>query len=474
MKTPLLLTGLLASAALAAAPQQRPNVLMILSDDHSVPYAGCYGNPDIKTPNLDRLAAEGVRFNRFYDAAPQSVPSRAAIMTGRNVVDVQMLRFTAPLPREYVTYPELLRAAGYYVGVCGRTYHLDGSASDAPESVRIIDSLGLRTFPDRYQYVKTGGDPLVLMQAQEFLSQVPKGAPFCLWANYSDPHHPWTATEFEPDPATITVPSYFPDAPAVREGLSRHYGEIMRLDQNIGKLIAMLETRGLLDNTIILFAGDNGAALPRGKGSLFDCGIHVPCIVRYPAAVKAGTVSDVLLSSIDVAPTMLDLCGVEPDPKMEGKSFAAALKGGTQELHDYVFAVRCAHGSGLPGKFCNTFDEGRTVFDKDFKLIYNAIWQVPYAPVDIAQTPFWTDLEELNQAGKIDKRFSFMFAPTRPMFQLFDLRNDPDELVNLAGKPEYAEAEHRLKTALQCWMIIYRDHLPTPIPGGKKAPAKAQ
>ena len=205
-----------------------PNILLILSDDHSVPYLGTYGNPDLQTPQLDSLARHGVRFDRAYTAAPQCVPSRAAILTGRNVLDVRMSRFSAPLPREVPTIPEFLDSVGYYTGICGRHYHLDGSARMPPETTQAFEKYHLVTFPDRVDYLRTGKDNEVLGQFQTFLDEVPETAPFFMWMNFSDPHRRFTAEDYEPDPAQLTVPGGMPDTEAVRKDLAQHYGEIMR------------------------------------------------------------------------------------------------------------------------------------------------------------------------------------------------------------------------------------------------------
>src|SRR5262245_18363170 len=157
------------------AEPMRPNILLVLSDDHSVPHVGCYGNPDIKTPKLDHFAVEGMRCDRAYVASPQCVPSRAAIMTGRSPVAVQMTRFSAPLPAEVKVFPELLRSQGYYAGVAGRTYHLDGSGLP-PETQKVFDEHGFRTFPKRLDYVKTTGNRAqILAKYREFLDGVPQG-----------------------------------------------------------------------------------------------------------------------------------------------------------------------------------------------------------------------------------------------------------------------------------------------------------
>src|SRR5687768_16090319 len=158
----------------AAPAGTRPNILVVLTDDHAAAHVGCYGNPDVRTPNLDRFAAQGMRFQRMYVTCPQCVPSRASLMTGRSPVAIQMTRFSAPLPADVKVFPELLRAAGYFAGVAGRNYHLDGSRLPR-ESEAVFDKQKLRTFPSRLDYVKTGGRAEMLDQFREFLDRVPKG-----------------------------------------------------------------------------------------------------------------------------------------------------------------------------------------------------------------------------------------------------------------------------------------------------------
>src|SRR5262245_22570011 len=212
------------SLALQAQPA-RPNVLLVLSDDHSPAHVGAYGNPDIKTPNLDAFAKEGIRFERAYVAAPQCVPSRAALMTGRSPVALQMTRFSAPLPIEAKTWLELLRNAGWFTGVAGRTYHLDGSVLP-PDSQAVFDKHQLKTFERRLDFVKVGGAPAqALAQYREFLDLAPKGKPFALQLSFSDPHRPLDANAIPlpHDPQKIKLPAHYPDTPAVREDFARYY-----------------------------------------------------------------------------------------------------------------------------------------------------------------------------------------------------------------------------------------------------------
>ncbi len=456
------------SSAVASA-LDRPNILLILSDDHSVPYLGCYGNPDLKTPNLDKMASEGALFQRAYTTAPQCVPSRAGILTGRSTVDIRMTRFSAPLPRDVITFPEVLRKSGYYIGICdGRSFHLDGSKGQPKITAETFDKYNLRTFNDRFDYIRKGQDKNVLEIFQEFLSQVPADKPFFTWVNFFDPHRAFHAPDYEPDPDAITLPMGFPDTKLVRKDLAGHYGEIQRLDYNVGLLLDELKERGELDNTVIVFMGDNGAALFRGKGTLYETGLNVPLIVRFPGKVKAGSVYQKLISGEDLAPTLLDFAGLNPLQEMTGKTFKPLLEGEKYDGHKYVFAERGPHGSGPPTG-SDAFDLSRCVIGDRYKLIYRALWQLPFKPVDFVGQPMWKELQQMSLDGELEEPWnSLYFSPERPVFDLYDLEKDPHELNNLAGNAEFARIEEELKEALQEWMILNQDHIPLPVPPSYK------
>jgi arylsulfatase A-like enzyme len=464
----LLLTGLSATAA-----SNKPNILLILSDDQSVPHLGCYGNKDIITPNLDKFATQGIRFDRMYVCCPQCVPSRASIMTGRSAVSINMTRFSAPLPREIKTYPEALRAAGWFTGVCGRTYHLDGPPDNAmsPVARETFSKYHLRTFPDRLDYVRSSNQQKAFPELLEFLD-LAKDKPWFLQLCFNDPHRPLDTNEYSAryDQPKLTLPAHYPDTKLVRDDLARYYGEITRLDELFGKIMAELERRGLADNTLVAFMGDNGCSQFRGKGTLFEYGIHVPLLMRWPGKIKPGSSSAELVSGEDLAPTFLEAAGVPVPPEMTGKSVLKLLRGEPFEGRKYAFAERGAHGQGLPGNSAN-FDLGRVVVTKTHKLIYNAIWQIPYWPVDFAGDAFWKELVQMHTDGKLDSLMDRLyFAQTRPMFELYDLEKDPNEFNNLAGKKEAAAIEKELKEVLDERMILDRDYIPLPVappPRGK-------
>lgn len=457
----LLWSGL-ASSLVAA---DRPNILLVLSDDQSVPHLGCYGNRDIKTPNLDRLASEGKRFDRAYVSCPQCVPSRATYMTGRSPVGIQMTRFTAPLDAEVVTFPQILRSNGYFTGICGRSFHLDG-ASQTPFLQSVYREHHLKTFSNRVDYLRVSSQKQALPEMREFLDLAPKEKPFFLWISFNDPHRPLdtNAIPVPHDPAKLTLPAHYPDTQLVREDFARYYDEISRMDGVFGEVMAELEKRGLSSNTIVAFLGDNGASQLRGKGTLYEFGIHVPMIVRWPGHSRAGSESREMISGEDLAPTFLEASETPVPQSMTGHSFLKLLREEPFEGRKQVFAERGAHGSGLPGNSAD-FDLGRCVVTKTHKLIYNAIPQIPYTPVDFKNSPFWLELQQLHRDGKLSEQFAQLyFSPTRPVFELYDLEKDPSEFENLIGRQEVAALERELKERLAEWMILERDYLPIPVP----------
>lgn len=485
MKTPVLTFLFLLSVALARGEMSasRPNILFILSDDHSAPWLGSYGTSNVKTPNLDRFASQGMRFNRFFCVAPQCVPSRAGMMTGRSAVAARMTRFSAPLPRDEIIFPEVLRQAGaYYTGVCGRSYHLDGSARNSDASRRVFEEGKLVTFKDRMDFVETGNQRDNAARFEAFLDQVPKGRPFFFWANTSDPHHPWDASELQLDPASLKLPGYLPDTPEMRASFAAYLGEINRLDSLVQEILAVLDRRGLTRDTLVVFVGDNGMALPHGKGSLYDPGLNTPLLVRWPGKIKAGTVTDALVSGEDFGPTLLEAAGLKAPARMSGKSFLQLLRGEAYQGRKYIFAERGVHGSAVlrTNTTSNGIDFGRVVRSDRYKLIYNFTYHFAYSPVDSAGHPYWRRMIEDNAAGRLPPPLArTYFSSPRPIYELYDLQTDPDELNNRIADPALVEIVRNLKEALTAKMIEDWDYLPLPdvaepADGDGKAKSKAK
>jgi len=468
--------GLLTVCSSKAA-QAKPNIVFILSDDHSHPYLGCYGT-DMKTPNLDRFAGEGIKFRRMFTAAPQCVPSRAAIMTGRSPVAARITRFSAPLHREEITFPEILKKeAGYFVGVLGRSYHLDGSGRAPEATSRVFEEQKLQTFKERFDYVDSTGQENVPTRMAEFFAQRPKDKPYFLWVNFSDPHHPWSTGKNPPAPDKVKVPGYLPDLPGVRGDLSRYLGEIEHMDGDFQGVLDLLKAKAGLENTLIIFMGDSGMAFSRGEGSLRDPGLNVPLLAWWPGVIKPGGDSSVLISGEDIAPTCLEAAGLKVPSRISGVSFLPLLQGKVFKGREHIFAERGPHGSAsfTENTTASAVDYSRAVRSDRYKLIYNVTPNLRYTPVDSQGDPGWKEMVQANEQNQLASEFvKLYFTSPRPVYELYDLEKDPSELNNLAGRKELAEVEEGLKTALQRKMILDFDYLPLPIAPDAKGKAKAK
>jgi arylsulfatase A-like enzyme len=349
--------------------------------------------------------------------------------------------------------------------VLGRNYHLDGSDKKDEAAARTFKENRLATFKDRFDYVDSSGPARVLEKTSEFFARRPAEKPFFLWVNFSDPHYPWTTGKNPPAPASLKLPDSLPDLPGVRADLSRYLGEIENLDQDFQAVLDIVKEKAGLDNTLIVFMGDNGMALPGGKGSLHDPGINVPLLARWPGVVKPGGESKALISGEDLGPTCLQAAGIEAPEQMSGISFLPLLKGDAFTPRKHIFAERGPHGS-MPYSAKVTsgaLDYSRVVRSDRYKLIYNVTPTIPYAPVDCPGQPVWQEMVAANKTGKLPPAIvARYFTNPRPVYELYDLENDPFELKNLAAKPEAVQAEQELKSALVEKMILDFDYLPLP------------
>lgn len=467
-----ILFALLLLAGQAFAASTKPNIILVLSDDHSYPFLGCYGTQEMQTPNLDKFGGEGMKFHRMFVTCPQCVPSRASLMAGRSPVAARMTRFSSPLPRDEITFPELLRKdAGYFVGVLGRTYHLDGSGRGPEVSDKVFEEYHLRTFKERFDYVDSSNQQMVPARMKEFFDQRPKDKPYFLWVGFNDPHHPWDTGTHPPDPAKLKVPGFLPDLPGVRDDLSRYMGEIEHADGDFKTVLDIIKERAGLENTLILFMGDNGMAFPSGKGCLHDPGLNVPLLAWWPGVIKPGTESRALISGEDIAPTCLAVAGLPAPERMSGVNFLPLLRGEAFEPRHYVFGERGPHGGATftENTLASAMDYSRSVRSDKYKLIYNVTPNIPYAPVDSAGDPGWQAMVAAHKDSLLASEFETLyFTSPRPVYELYDLDADPSELHNLAGQKDTAAIQTGLREALQKKMILDFDYLPLPIAADPK------
>jgi N-sulfoglucosamine sulfohydrolase len=411
-----------------------PNFLFLLSDDQSVPDLSCYGNKALLTPHIDRLAREGMLFHFGFVTAPSCSPSRSSIITGRSAHATGTARLHAPMPVYQKTILESLKSQAYFTG--------------AFRKVHLGEKFWKRwDFPGRHKDFAT------------FFDARPKDRPFYLHVGFHDPHRPYFPHEFSPpvNPREVTVPSFLPDTMPVRRDLAHYYDEIERMDRNVGKILALLERDGLTKNTLVIFSSDNGLPFPGAKGTLYDPGLHVPLLARWPGVIEPGRTSSDLISLIDLAPTWLDAAGIPVPEIMEGRSFLPLLQGKEYQPREAIFAERNFH---------THLDLIRAVRTSRYKLIQNYLPEIPYRPIsDLARSPSWHSILELHRAGKLpsamERKF---FTEPRPKVELYDLERDPGETENLAGDPSQAGTLKALQEQLSRWMFKTSDFLPPPIP----------
>lgn len=469
-KTTFAVSGLLASVVLQA--QQKPNFLIVVSDDQSAWAAACYGNPDVRTPVTDRLASEGVLFSRSYCTSSQSVPARASILTGMTPISTGMTRFNCALEERYRSFMDYLKEAGYYVGILGRQHHMDGpKPGKYPEIRAYYESRGFVNFSGRLDYAKNmTGERLgenhvqVFELFRECMESRDRDKPFCIEVNYSDPHRPFDAPKVH-NPKKLHLPANFPDTRLLREDLAAYYDEIHRMDSDMGLLLRYLEDNGLKDDTVVIFLGDNGGALWMAKGTLHELGVRTPLIISWPGHFDGGRRSDRIVSHEDIAPTIMDYAGLEKGPDMVGESLRPLLEGSGDTAREYVYSARLCHATHSLPYDTSVMDQQRCIISDRYKLIYNLLPGLGYVPMDFRDTEMYRDLARKAADGSLAEPFaSLYFGDSRPMFELYDLEADPLEQHNLIDLPEYSEIQKELIMQLTYHMIDDRDFVTLPFP----------
>jgi N-sulfoglucosamine sulfohydrolase len=419
-----------ATPALLQAARNPPNIVFIISDDHSWRDLGCYGNRAIHTPNLDRMAREGMRFNHCYVASPQCSPNRSAIFTGCAPHTTSTSRLHTPMPPWERTFLEPLKERGYFVGAFRKVHQ-------GKEFDRRWDFYGDRNSPFR-----------------SFFDRASKDRPFFLHVGFTEPHRPYRPGVFSPphDAAKMRVPPHLPDTPEVREDLAMYHDAISRMDGEIGELLQLLEQRGIAENTLVMFTGDNGMPFPRAKGTCYDPGIRVPLLARWPGRIAAGAVRDELIAHVDLPASWLEAAGLALPAKMQGRSFLGLLQGNPNEPREAVFSERNWH---------DNFDPIRSVRTARHKLIFNAAPHFPYRPaLDIADSLSWAAYQRAARRGGLTPAQIDLLSPNRPVLELYDMQADPDEFSNLAASPAHQDVLADLGRRLSRWMHETYDYLP--------------
>ena len=411
-----------------------PNFVILIADDHGENDLGCYGNSHIRTPNIDQLASEGMRFTNAFLSISSCSPSRSSILTGRYPHNTGAEDLHMPLPASQYSIARYLKNAGYYCASIGK-WHL-GNAEKR-----------------NWNRVTECQAEVMAEQTIESLRNRDREKPFLFWVASIDPHRSYQEGAVTPphNPDSVRVPPYLPDHPKIRKELALYYDEVSRFDQHIGQIMTELESQGVLENTVIIYLSDNGMPFPRAKCTLYDSGIHTPLIIRWPNSVPAGSVQAGLASSIDLAPTLMSLANV-PQNTMEGRDITAMLKDPNARLRERIYAEANWHDFE---KFT------RSVRSSQFKLIRNYYWDTPlWNSVDSINSITWHGMLESKNAGKMTPSQSFLFNPERPYEEFYDLDADPFEQVNLVNDPQYQRILSGLRTDLDNWRAETHDVMP--------------
>jgi len=430
-----------ANAAAQNKSSEKPNILVFIADDLGMEL-GCYGNAGIKTPNIDKLAQNGLRFTNAFHTSPQSSPSRTSMLSGQFAHTIGTEDLHVPLNDTTKILPTYLRAAGYYSGLILKS-HLGSNGNKQFDFVA----------DKAYKYYGDGSYTSDSMVKDCNLFMDKKGdKPFFLWCAFIDPHRPYTndpvVANRAPEvtkPSDVIVPPYMIDNEETRHDLAHYYDEVIRMDSYVGKILEALEKRHLLDNTLILFLSDNGFPMPRGKGSLYDSGIRTPFIMSWKNKIPAGITYEGLISTIDMAPTFLNVAGLQAPSCMYGKSLKPVFKDQSLVMHDYVFSERNWHG---------TDDHIRSIRTLKYKMIINSYPELPFGNIgDMAESGAWYTLLRARKSGTLKPYQQQVFVCPRPEIELYNLDKDPNELNNLTeyGGLDIHELTKSLGKQIDVW-----------------------
>lgn len=425
--------------AACSSASERPNVILIIGDDISWDDIGCYGHPTVRTPNIDKLAESGIRFTNAFLTASSCSPSRCSIISGRYPHNTGAAELHTPLPEDQLPFPLLLKENGYYCAQGGK-WHMGEQTKRAFDDVR--DKIAQ-------------DDPGAEAEWLPLLQNRPKDKPFFMWFAGIDAHRAWDERIYleRHNPDNISVPPYLADAPATRQDLARYYDEIARLDDHVGKIEKELQEQGIADNTVIIFMADNSRPFPRCKTRVYDSGMKTPFVFKWPQGIKnKGHVCTSLISAIDIAPTILELCGIPVQDSFQGKSFAAVLKNPKSEFRQYVFSEHNWHDHEALERMARS---------QDYLYVLNERPQFPNCgPADSNRSQSQADLDSLAQRRQLSSEQRDIFIVPRPREELFDVKTDPQQFVNVANDPAYADALFEMRAILQQWRDETADTTP--------------
>jgi uncharacterized sulfatase len=494
--------GLLWGFCLLACQTQaddRPNVLVVISDDQSYPHASAYGYEAIETPAFDRVARAGVLFHNAFTPAPGCSPMRAALLTGRNIWQLEHAgTHASSFPSKYTVYQDRLEAAGYLVGFTGKGWgpgnweasgRLRNPAGPEYSAQKLAAPAGIRNIDYAANFA-------------QFLDKRTQGQPFSFWFGAGEPHRKFgqgIGRAHGLERAKVWVPPFLPDTPEVRDDMLDYCYEIQWFDQHLGRMLDALEAIRELDNTLVIVTSDNGMAFPRAKANLYEYGIHMPLAVAWPAKIPAGRKSAALVNLIDLTPTIYEVTGVESpsDFPVAGQSMAdllmSAQRGDAERSREAIYAGRERHSSS---RFNTLGYPARCIRTHEFLYVLNLRperWPAggpqvlahvanpedpsPQGPGTAKLGPLhggYHDIDACPTLSLLIKkralpeigRYLGLAVDKRPAEELFDIRVDPGCLVNLAENRAYATQKKALHDRLMQYLTETHDPRVTSSDGG--------
>jgi N-sulfoglucosamine sulfohydrolase len=417
---------------------QKTNFVIFIADDVSWNDLGCYGNRDVKTPQIDALAEQGLKFNNAYLTASSCSPSRNSILTGRYPHNTGAAELHTKPPIHLMSLPEMLKNNGYHTVHSGK-YHQGDYSKKAFSEIH-----------KEYKAITNSGEGMWL----ENVKNRPKNKPFFMWFAALDAHRGWGKNKFSGThkPEDIKPPFYLARGEETKKDMAQYYDEIYRFDYHIGLVKDELEKQGVLKNTLILVMADNGRPFPHSKTRVNDRGMKTPFIIYWPEKITRKAETDALVSVIDIAPTFLDVAGIDPPKSFQGKSFAKLFENPYQDFRNYVFAEHNWHDYEA---------HERMVRNKDYMYILNSRPDKPQmGPADAVESPSFQELVEIKEKGKLTEIQTDVFITPRPNEELYYYPDDPLQLLNVASIPEQQDELEKLRNILQKWMEETDDNIP--------------
>ena len=417
---------LLSIASLIA--DKKPNMVFIIADDCTYRDLEVYGG-QARTPNLNKLAAEGIKFQRCFQAAPMCSPTRHNIYTGLYPVK------SGAWPNHTQAYPHV-KSIVHHLEPLGYKVYQAGKKHISPQKVFPFISLGNNKSPNFTEIEKV------------IKSSAVKQQPFCMFVCSNEPHTPWNkgdASAYPPE--KIKLPPYIVDTPVVRENFSRYLAEVTYFDDEVGKLVNLIDKYELKENTLIMVVSEQGNAFPFAKWTCYDSGLQAGMIVRWPGKIKANSIANAMVEYVDITPTFIDIAGGKAISPLDGKSFKKVLSGETDKHKEHVYGIMTTRGI-INGPEAYAI---RSVRGERFKLIINLNHENKFTNACTTSKLFLSMQDKAKNGDKTAQKLVKAYQK-RPAIELYDIQKDPLEMNNIADNPEYTETIKTLQAKLTSWM----------------------